>query len=215
VQRNDIKVSPYDKAKKISVSQFRKIMAAIDTTRPPGALYKAAFLFYVLCGRRRSEVVSLNGRDIRVDDKKVTYKVRLKGGKSKWKEMPPPVWQAIQYYLYSTSRKLEDDKPVFVATEKYRKRTDPLKETKPLRGSTLFKAIKRYARKAGLDPKKVSLHSLRHLGAELFLNASEDLHETQLFLDHAHLNTTQIYLSQLKGEEHNHWQEMANKLRVK
>ena len=189
-------------------------MAAIDTTRPSGALYKAAFLFYVLCGRRRSEVVSLYGRDIREDEKKVTYKVRLKGGKTKWKVMPPPVWNAIQYYLYVTNRALEDDKPVFVATEKYKRRAETLIETRPLRGSTLFKAIKRYAKKAGIDPKKVSLHSLRHLGAELFLNASEDIHKTQLFLDHAHLNTTQIYLSQLKGEEHNHWQQMANKLKV-
>jgi site-specific recombinase XerD len=73
-------------------------------------------------------------------------------------------------------------------------------------------ALKRYADRAGLDPDSISLYSLRHLGAELFQRANGDVRQTQLFLDHAHLNTTQIYLEQLTGEEHRHWQAMANRL---
>jgi integrase/recombinase XerD len=73
-------------------------------------------------------------------------------------------------------------------------------------------ALKRYARRAGLDPAGISLHSLRHLGAELFQEVSRDVQQTQQFLDHAQLNTTQIYLTQLTGEEHRHWQAMSNQL---
>jgi site-specific recombinase XerD len=84
----------------------------------------------------------------------------------------------------------------------------------PLSGEAVSQALKRYARLAGLEPKAVSVHSLRHLGAELFQRASGDIQQTQQFLDHAHLNTTQIYLAQLSGEEHRHWQAMANALRL-
>ena len=51
-------------------------------------------------------------------------------------------------------------------------------------------------------------------GADLFQQASGDIRQIQMFLDHAHLNTTQIYLEQLTGEEHRHWQAMANRLGV-
>ena len=36
----------------------------------------------------------------------------------------------------------------------------------------------------------------------------------QQFLDHAQLNTTQIYLKQLSGESHRHWQAMTNELEL-
>ena len=212
VGRNDLEVSEYGKAKKLSAEDFKKILNVIDTSKPSGALYRAAFLFYVLCARRRSEVVSLYGRDILFEDDKVKYVVKLKRGKRRKKEMPPPVWQAIQHYIYSTERTLKDDEPVFVAPKKYN-RSNGL-ELKPIHGGSLLYALKRYAKKAGLNPKSVDLHSLRHLGAELFLKESNDVHETQTFLDHAHLNTTQIYLHQPRGDTHRHWQGMANELDV-
>ena len=221
VERADLEVSPYDKSNKISAEDFRKILDQVDVMKPNGARDKAAFLFYVLCARRRREVVALRGRGIRVEGGKVTYRVKLKGGKTKWKELPPPVWQALTHYLYIAGRQLEDDAPVFVATvdngdylRQYYGKEEP-EEERPVTGHALNKALKCYARRAGLDPKQISLHSLRHLGAELFQQASKDIQQTQAFLDHAHLNTTQIYLTQLTGEEHRHWQAMANELELR
>jgi integrase len=220
VERGDLEVSPYEKAKKLSIKDFRKILAQIDPATVMGARDRALILFYVLCGRRRSEVVNLKGGDLRVDGGKVVYRVRLKGGKVKWKELPPPVWQAISHYLDLAGRTLTDEIPVFVATvdngdylRHWHGTPEPDGET-PITGAAVSQAIKRYAAKAGIDPSSLSLHSLRHLGAELFQEASGDVRQTQLFLDHAHLNTTQIYLEQLTGEEHRHWQEMANKIGV-
>jgi site-specific recombinase XerD len=84
----------------------------------------------------------------------------------------------------------------------------------PLTGEAVAQALKRYAAKAGVDPDSITIHSLRHLGAELYYAASGDVHETQRFLDHARLETTSIYLQRLTGEDHRHWQAMANKLGV-
>ncbi len=110
--------------------------------------------------------------------------------------------------------------PLFVATvdngkylqRLYGKNADL--DEQPITGEALWQSLKRYARKAEIDPKMITTHSLRHLGAELFLEASNDIHETQAFLDHTHLNTTQIYLAQLTGESHKHWQAMSNRLKL-
>ena len=218
VERRDLEVNPYEKSRKMSVEEFNQIVAQIERHTPHGARDYAMLLFYVLCGRRLSEVVQLYGRDIRRQGVKVQYHVRLKGGKSKWKEMPPPVWQAIRHYLGVAQRILRPDEPLFVATvdngdylRDYFQVERPT-DLQPLTGSAVGQALKRYVRRAGLDPHAFSIHSLRHLGAELFNQASGDVVETQQFLDHAHLNTTQIYLSQLQGNEHKHWEEMLRQL---
>lgn len=218
VGRGDLEVNPYDRARKLSARDFRRVLKAINTSTEAGARDKALFLFYVLCGRRRSEVVNLRGGDLRLDGQKVLYRVRLKGGRVKWKELPPPVWDAIRRYLDLAGRKLTDNAPVFTATvdagdhlRSYYGVPEPDRET-PLTGEAVAQAFKRYLAKADLDPDTVTLHSLRHLGAELYHEASGDVRQTQLFLDHAHLDTTQIYLEHLTGEEHKHWQAMINKL---
>lgn len=218
VERHDLDVSPYEKSRKVSAADFGQILAQIPRDTPHGARDHALLLFYVLCGRRLSEVVGLYGRDVRVEGGRVQYKVRLKGGKSRWKEMPPPVWQAILYYFRATKRTLQADEPLFQATvdngdylrDFYQvARPD---EPRPLTGAAVGQALKKYATRAGLDPQSLSVHSLRHLAAELFNQISGDVVETQQFLDHSHLNTTQIYLTQLAGSNHKHWEEMMRRL---
>ena len=84
----------------------------------------------------------------------------------------------------------------------------------PLTAEAVAQALKRRAEASGVEPDAVTVHSLRHLGAELYHEASGGLRETQRFRDHARLETTSIYMEQLTGEEHPHWQAMANKLGV-
>ena len=73
----------------------------------------------------------------------------------------------------------------------------------------------RYAKKAEINPDKLTPHSLRHLGVQLYYRPSGgDAYKVQRFLDHAHLNT-QIYMEQLESQGHEHWQEMARDLGVR
>ena len=220
VGRNDLDVNPYERAHKIPLAGFRRILDAIPEDSEIGARDRALLLFYVLCARRRSEVVGLLANDLRIEPEKAQYRARLKGGATKWKELPPPVWDAIRHYLDVAGRDPHGDEPIFTPTtdagqylREYYGAPEPEGET-PLTGEAVAQALKRYAAEAGLDPDAVTVHSLRHLGAELYHKASGDLHETQRFLDHARLDTTSIYLEQLTGEEHRHWQAMANALGV-
>lgn len=204
VGRRDLRMSPFGLARKIASAEFQSILKQIDAQTARGARDRALFLFYVLCARRRTEVLALRGGDIRVDNQKVVYRVRLKGGAEKWKELPAPVWRAYRVYLDLAGRQLEDDTPLFVAS-RGRRRT-------PLTAQAALNALRYYAERAGLDPRALTLHSLRHLGAELFYEASKDVRQTQMFLDHAYLNTTQIYLQNLADQDHHHWQQMCRQI---
>ncbi|KAA3645714.1 MAG: hypothetical protein DWQ07_12305 [Chloroflexi bacterium] len=250
VERKDLEVSAYGRSRKITKNQFKKILKTINKEiKTTVAKYKDAegkraftirkklvrllrdrsmILFYVLCARRRTEVVSLRGGDItHHSPTRITYRTRLKRGEVQNKEMPPPVWEAIVLYLRVAERELEKPTPLFVATvdngkylRKHYQQGQALPESaglvveKPLSGRAVLDAVKKYAKKANIPGPSIDVHALRHLGAELYYEISGDILETNRFLDHVRLDTTQVYLKQLRGDEHRHWQGMANELGI-
>lgn len=217
IGREDVKVSAYGRSRKLSAADFSKLMDAIDTTTATGAMYHCLFLWYFLDGRRRVEILRMTGGDIRRDTGRISCRVVVKGGDTKWRELPPPVWMAMQHYLELAGRTLHDDEPIFQATVDNAKWLHPElaaeTEPRPLSESAVAQALKRYAEKAGLDAEKVSVHSLRHLGGLAYYKASgKDVEATRQFLGHANLATTTVYLAQMEGQEHKHWQAMMNQL---
>jgi integrase/recombinase XerC len=209
IERGDVKINPYEHARPITIDQFNDILDMIPDSIP-GIRDRAIFVMLYLSGLRRSSVLNLTGKDITFANGKVYFSIKLKGGGFTKKELPQPVWALISEYLQMCNRELKDDECIFLPSTDTgdillafhgRKRV-----SKGLSAELLNQKFKRYAKKVSIT--NVSIHSLRHLGATMYYKSSKDIIETMRFLNHKHVNTTQVYLQALKGEEHNHWQSM-------
>ena len=75
------------------------------------------------------------------------------------------------------------------------------KNKTPLDRSTVWRRMKALCERAGVDPRKVFPHSLRHLFARTFYQASRDVVKLADILGHSSVETTRIYLIST-GEEH-------------
>lgn len=94
-----------------------------------------------------------------------------------------------QLKCYCAKTKLVDG-PVFVT-----------KSGKPLDRSNIWHMMKALAAIAGVAPKKVFPHNLRHLFAECFYKLQKDLDHLASILGHSNINTTRIY-TQTNDEEY-------------
>jgi integrase/recombinase XerD len=144
--------------------------------------YAILELFYA-CGLRVSELCDLKPSDI---DRQVGV-VRCigKGRRERIVPIGGPAREAIDRY-----------------TQRLRAELDPAGKSEQLflthRGRPLdrvntWRMIKRYALAAGLNPGKVSPHTLRHSFASHLLEGGADLRVVQELLGHANVVTTQIY----------------------
>lgn len=71
----------------------------------------------------------------------------------------------------------------------------------PISRNRIWRAMKALCRTAGVPPKKVFPHNLRHLFARTYYHRSKDIARLADVLGHSSINTTRIYLAS-SGTEH-------------
>lgn len=194
----------------MSSAELERFFLAIPDTLK-GCRDRALFLTYFWTTRRRSEIARLRWRDIEpaiIVDKDGSrragylYRFTPKGHSRQvhTAELPLPAWNAIKTYLERSGRlaRMRPNTPIFMALKPGTGRPNHARN-EPLHGDYINRVFKDYARAAGLDATRLSLHSLRHTAASLRHQAGQNILEIKEVLGHERLETTYNYLQRMSG----------------
>ena len=165
----------------LSESQVLALLKAPDTDTPVGLRDRAMLELLYATGLRISELVSLG--TVSINLRQGVVRVVGKGGKER---LVPVGEEALAW----VARFIRDGRRALSGAG-----TDalfPSRRGRAMTRQTFWYAVKRYARKAGIDGS-ISPHTLRHAFATHLLNHGADLRAVQMMLGHADLSTTQIY----------------------
>jgi len=168
--------------KSLSETEISQLISAAQQLAPPNDLRMTAALEVLYAaGLRISELLSLRTQDI--STRRPVIFVTGKGGKQRMVPLTGRATASVQHWL------------------EQRDRAGPLTSSDQLfaeQGAEMTRQsfsllLKETARLAGIDPKRVSPHVLRHSFATHMLNRGADLRSVQTLLGHADITTTQIY----------------------
>ncbi|WP_106407679.1 site-specific tyrosine recombinase XerD [Aquidulcibacter paucihalophilus] len=141
------------------------------------------------CGLRVSELVGLPLRAVPKPDI-AAMRVKGKGGKERLVPLGSYARRALDTWLAVRAQSLPEGNL----------RAEAEKFVFPAKGKAGHFGRREFARlldelaiKAGLDPKKMSPHVLRHAFATHLVEGGADLRSVQVMLGHADISTTQIY----------------------
>ena len=171
--------------KTMSQDEVGRILAiARDRDGADGRRLTALLEILYATGLRVTELVTLPisalSRDRRV------LVVRGKGGKERMVPLGAPARRAIELYLADRGKVERSGAAVRFL---FPGRSGP----GHLSRSHFARLLKRLGTKAGIDPRRVSPHVLRHAFATHLVDHGADLRSVQQMLGHADISTTQIY----------------------
>ncbi len=169
----------------------RLLQAARDTGRTPADRLRNACLMELLyaTGMRVSELVGLPVAATRGDPRMLL--IRGKGGKERMVPLSAPARVALADWLTAREAFAENTRASGQSTSRF---------LFPSRGKSghltrhwFYVLIKDLALAAGVNPGKVTPHTMRHAFATHLLANGADLRSIQTWLGHADISTTEIY----------------------
>jgi len=168
----------------------------------------ALLLFYFLTGLRRSEVISLRGKDLESKEGTLVVKYRRKGGKFTAREVADPsVREALTEYLKAAGRGnvLGTERPLWTRHDRAGK------GGAPLTSRAFVENLKGYAESAGLS--HIHLHQTRHTYARIVAEETGSFVEAQEALDHENQATTRVYVQRITIKADRHGGKVAARIR--
>lgn len=192
------------KARPLSREQLKAMRDAINPDTRTGARDMALFECYLRTGRRLAEIARLRWCDIDVEHG--TFEWTGKGGKRATQAFPIEAYNAVVTYLQIDDRWPVDDCSMYVfqplATHGVANLTSGEGQGHVSPGQ-IGRVIKKLAKRAGLDPRVVHVHLIRHSFAHYLYDQTKDLRLVQVTLGHSDPRTTQIYLNGMQATEDN------------
>src|SRR5258708_827390 len=191
----------------LTAEEITRFFSAIPRDTAIGLRDYSYFLVLFLTARRRSEIANLLWGDITfgtITDEHGTRQGHLFKFKGKGRqafdqaELPEPAYHSIMRWLEASGRgaAIEADDPVYVAVGP-RYGGGPRDPYARLSGSSIQRAVKKYARLAGLE-KRVHVHIFRHSSAKHRLDNGESIFSLKETLRHKSLDQAYRYARSLQ-----------------
>ena len=171
--------------KYLSEEDVKKLLTVVGRVRgAEGARLKAMLELLYASGLRVTELVSIPLGGVQFD--RGFVQIKGKGGKERVVPLGEPAIAAIKAWLpFRKTARGDKYKSTYLFPSK--------NGTKHLTRQRLFQMLKEIGLAAGLDPKRLSPHVLRHAFATHLIEHGADLRSVQTMLGHADIATTQIY----------------------
>ncbi len=167
--------------------EIQAILDSLDPQSRTAIRDKALLLILYNTGARVQEIADLSIHDLRLD---TPGQVKLIGKGKKQRACPlwPETVDALHDYLKHRQPEDPKDEHVFLNAN-----------SKPITRFGIRHIIQKYAEKAAekcpsLKKKAVGPHTFRHSTAMHLIRAGNDIHMVKLWLGHADINTTHIYV---------------------
>lgn len=168
--------------KTLSEAEVEALLQAPDARTALGMRDRTMLEVLYATGLRVSELVNLKVSQLNA--RQGVIRVTGKGNKDRLVPLGEEALQWLETYLV-------ESRPGLLAGQ-HSDVLFPSRRKQFMTRQTLWHAIKRYARQAGIN-KPLSPHTLRHAFATHLLNHGADLRVVQMLLGHSDLSTTQIY----------------------
>lgn len=184
--------------KSLTEPEVEALLRAPDVAGSIGLRDRAMLELMYATGLRVSELVGLAVDQVNL--RQGVVRVTGKGGKERLVPVGDEALSWLARYLRGARAELLGGQPAAALF--------PGRSARPLTRQAFWYAVKRHARRAGIDTG-ISPHGLRHAFATHLLNHGADLRVVQMLLGHADISTTQIYthvarerLKQLHARHH-------------
>lgn len=210
------KINPYGKSSYLSPTEAKALLGAINRTNLQGRRDYALFLGYLFTARRNSEWRNLRWGDLINKGSRISYRWSGKGKENVLSELPRPAYDAILELLKADGRhaSIKSGEYVFAPFRDPNKRDQGWDSGRPLGDREVLALLKRYGRRAGLNPANLRVHMLRHTAAMLRKEAGDDVEAICAFLGHSSIAVTQIYLHAVEGRSDQSWATVAQMLGI-
>ena len=160
-----------------------------DTSKFQGSTQRLCFSLLFYLGLRRSELLSIKRKDIRVGRRNTVLTIRGKGSKTRELPLAPKIQQEIIDYLDRLKDFGLELSPEDFLVQSHSKHIS----SKPVDGSTIYRWIKKSAQKLGIN-RRLSPHSCRATAISHLLDTRQvPIRDVAIFAGHENVNTTERY----------------------
>ena len=169
--------------------EVKMMIGAPDTSTHKGRTHRLVMVLLFHLGLRRSELTNIRMHQFVHDRGHIVLRIHGKGDKVRLVPVNQHVHQEVNTYIESLKAQ-----GIELGAEDYLLQTEVNKRNiKPMDGSTIFRVIERYARKAGIN-KSVSPHSCRATVISHLLDTQNAaIRDVATFAGHANITTTERY----------------------